>query len=98
MAAGRNKRRPERVAPSASVNVKFPSSSENTEMSASAPSRNVPSSLSLPNTRDGLDVTRWDHPEGVWTLPPSLALGKAKRAKYIGIGESDRLTLKFVKP
>jgi len=39
-----------------------------------------------------------DHPEGVWTLPPSLALGKEESAKYIAIGESDRMTLKFVKP
>jgi predicted methyltransferase len=39
-----------------------------------------------------------DHPEGVWTLPPGLALGKDESAKYIAIGESDRMTLKFVKP
>lgn len=39
-----------------------------------------------------------DHPEGVWTLPPSLALGDTDRDKYIAIGESDRMTLKFVKP
>ncbi|MEX2125789.1 MAG: hypothetical protein WD795_18010 [Woeseia sp.] len=39
-----------------------------------------------------------DHPEGVWTLPPSLALGEQDRDKYQAIGESDRLTLKFVKP
>jgi len=39
-----------------------------------------------------------DHPEGVWTLPPGLALGKEKSAKYLAIGESDRMTLKFVKP
>jgi predicted methyltransferase len=39
-----------------------------------------------------------DHPEGVWTLPPGLALGKDESAKYIEIGESDRMTLKFVKP
>ncbi|HEX9851549.1 MAG TPA: methyltransferase [Woeseiaceae bacterium] len=39
-----------------------------------------------------------DHPEGVWTLPPSLALGDADREKYLAIGESDRLTLKFIKP
>ncbi|WP_057830192.1 class I SAM-dependent methyltransferase [Colwellia sp. TT2012] len=34
----------------------------------------------------------------VWTLPPSLALGEKDRAKYLAIGESDRMTLKFVKP
>jgi predicted methyltransferase len=43
-----------------------------------------------------LDTT--DHPEGVWTLPPSLALGEANRDKYLAIGESDRMTLKFIKP
>ncbi len=39
-----------------------------------------------------------DHSKGVWTLPPSLRLGDQNRAKYITIGESDRMTLKFVKP
>ena len=39
-----------------------------------------------------------DHPEGVWTLPPSLRLGDQDRAKYEAIGESDRMTLRFVKP
>ena len=39
-----------------------------------------------------------DHPEGVWTLPPDLALGERDRNKYLAIGESDRFTLKFVKP
>jgi predicted methyltransferase len=39
-----------------------------------------------------------DHPEGVWTLPPTLELGDKDRAKYLAIGESDRMTLKFVKP
>ena len=39
-----------------------------------------------------------DHPQGVWTLPPDLALGEQERAKYLGIGESDRFTLKFAKP
>jgi predicted methyltransferase len=38
-----------------------------------------------------------DYPEGVWTLPPSLELGDKDRAKYMAIGESDRMTLKFVK-
>ena len=36
--------------------------------------------------------------EGVWTLPPTFALGEKDRAKYAAIGESDRMTLKFVKP
>jgi predicted methyltransferase len=39
-----------------------------------------------------------DHPRGVWTLPPSFALGEEDREKYVAIGESDRLTIKFVKP
>jgi predicted methyltransferase len=39
-----------------------------------------------------------EHPEGVWTLPPTLALGDKDREKYLEIGESDRMTLKFVKP
>lgn len=39
-----------------------------------------------------------DHPEGVWTLPPTYALKDKDRAKYQAIGESDRMTLKFVKP
>jgi predicted methyltransferase len=39
-----------------------------------------------------------DHPEGVWTLPPSLDLGDQDRDRYLAIGESDRMTLKFVKP
>ena len=39
-----------------------------------------------------------DWPDGVWTLPPSYRLGEKDRAKYAGIGESDRMTLKFVKP
>lgn len=39
-----------------------------------------------------------DHPRGVWTLPPTLRLGDEDREKYTAIGESDRFTLKFVKP
>jgi predicted methyltransferase len=38
-----------------------------------------------------------DYPEGVWTLPPTLRLGDKDREKYQAIGESDRMTLKFVK-
>ncbi|HZC47004.1 MAG TPA: methyltransferase domain-containing protein [Candidatus Acidoferrum sp.] len=37
-----------------------------------------------------------DHP--VWNLPPTLRAGEKDRAKYLAIGESDRMTLKFVKP
>ena len=39
-----------------------------------------------------------DWPNGVWTLPPSLALKDQDRQRYLDIGESDRMTLKFVKP
>lgn len=39
-----------------------------------------------------------DHPNGVWTLPPSNNHPEADRAKYQAIGESDRMTLRFVKP
>ena len=39
-----------------------------------------------------------DHPKGVWTLPPTLRLGEVDRDRYLAIGESDRMTLKFVKP
>jgi predicted methyltransferase len=45
------------------------------------------------NPKDGSD-----HPEGVWTLPPTLRLGDQDREKYLAIGESDRMTLRFVKP
>jgi len=37
------------------------------------------------------------HPKGVWTLPPTLRLGDTDKAKYLAIGESDRMTLKFAK-
>ena len=39
-----------------------------------------------------------DHEGGVWALPPTLRNGDKDRAKYTAIGESDRMTLKFVKP
>ena len=39
-----------------------------------------------------------DHPNGVWTLPPSNDHPEADRAKYQAIGESDRMTLRFIKP
>ena len=38
------------------------------------------------------------HPKGVWTLPPTLRLGDEDKEKYLAIGESDRMTLKFIKP
>ena len=39
-----------------------------------------------------------DYPKGVWTLPPTLALGDKGKTGYLAIGESDRMTLRFVKP
>jgi predicted methyltransferase len=45
------------------------------------------------NTKDSKD-----YPEGVWTLPPTLKLKDKDRKKYLDIGESDRMTIKFIKP
>ncbi len=39
-----------------------------------------------------------DYPQGVWTLPPVYRLGDKDKDVYAAIGESDRFTLKFVKP
>lgn len=39
-----------------------------------------------------------DHENGVWALPPVLANKEKDKARYQAIGESDRMTLKFVKP
>lgn len=39
-----------------------------------------------------------DWPKGVWTLPPSLSQKDVDKDKYLAIGESDRMTLKFRKP
>ena len=39
-----------------------------------------------------------DHPGGVWALPPAYANKDQDRASYTAIGESDRMTLRFVKP
>ena len=41
------------------------------------------------------DTTDW--PKGVWTLPPTLALGDVDRAKYVAVGEADNFVLKFRK-
>lgn len=38
------------------------------------------------------------HPGGVWALPPTLRHGDKDRRKYESIGESDKMTLKFIKP
>ena len=42
------------------------------------------------------DTADWER--GVWTLPPVLTEGELDRDKYLAIGESDRMTMKFVKP
>ena len=39
-----------------------------------------------------------DHPNGVWTLPPTNRHDAEEAQKYRAIGESDRMTLRFVKP
>ena len=39
-----------------------------------------------------------DYEQGVWTLLPTYRLGDKDKDKYAAIGESDRFTLKFVKP
>jgi len=39
-----------------------------------------------------------DWPKGVWTLPPTFALGEQDRATYAAIGEADNFVLKFQKP
>ncbi len=44
------------------------------------------------NTKD-----KASYAKGVWTLPPVLALKDKDKEKYIAIGESDRMTLKFAK-
>lgn len=53
----------------------------------------IGSSEILANPKDTKD---W--PKGVWTLPPTLALGEQDRAKYQSIGEADNFVLKFQKP
>jgi predicted methyltransferase len=42
------------------------------------------------------DTANW--PKGVWTLPPTFAVGDQDRAKYAAIGEADNFVLKFRKP
>jgi predicted methyltransferase len=38
-----------------------------------------------------------DHAKGVWSLPPTLRGGELDRARYLAVGESDRMTLRFIK-
>ncbi len=42
------------------------------------------------------DTTK--HPNGVWSLPPTLRGAENQLTKFQAIGESDRMTLKFIKP
>jgi predicted methyltransferase len=42
------------------------------------------------------DTKIW--PKGVWTLPPTFALGDVDHAKYAAVGEADNFILKFRKP
>ncbi len=39
-----------------------------------------------------------NHPNGVWTLPPGNNHDAEDRQMYQAIGESDRMTLRFIKP
>jgi len=39
-----------------------------------------------------------DYSEGVWALPPTLRGGDVDRDRYLAIGESDRMTLRFRRP
>jgi predicted methyltransferase len=50
--------------------------------------------------RSGINANPKDtknYPRGVYALPPTLAMGSLDREKYLAIGESDRMTLKFIK-
>ena len=38
-----------------------------------------------------------DHEHGVWSLPPSLRGGEEDAERYLEIGESDRMTLRFTR-
>ena len=63
------------------------------ELAESAGFRRVAASEINANPKDTKD-----YPKGVWALPPSYAAGNTDRSKYAAIGESDRMTLKFIKP
>ncbi|HEY0112049.1 MAG TPA: methyltransferase [Allosphingosinicella sp.] len=39
-----------------------------------------------------------DHPNGVWSLPPTYRGKDVDRERFAAIGESDRMTLKFIRP
>lgn len=53
------------------------------------------------DARSGINANPRDlknYPRGVYSLPPVLAMGEKNKEMYLEIGESDRMTLKFVKP
>ena len=64
-----------------------------TRLAQSVGFRPVASSEVNANPKDSAN-----HPKGVWALPPSYANKDTDRARFEAIGESDRFTLKFVKP
>lgn len=63
------------------------------ELAQKAGFKLVTRSETLANAKD---TKNW--PQGVWTLPPTLALGDQDRDKYLAIGEADNSLLKFQKP
>lgn len=63
------------------------------QMAGAAGFRFVASSEVNANPKDNRN-----HRKGVWTLPPTLRLKGQDRQKYLAIGESDRMTLMFMKP
>ena len=71
----------------------YVSTEDVTQLATAAGFKLVASSEINANPRDTKDYAK-----GVWTLPPTYALGATDRAKYAAIGESDRMTLRFVKP
>lgn len=38
-----------------------------------------------------------DHPNGVWSLPPTLRGGEVDQARFLAIGESDRFTHRYIR-
>ncbi len=63
------------------------------EVAAAAGFEFVESSEINANPKDSTD-----YPEGVWSLPPTYQMGDVDRSRFTAIGESDRMTLKFIKP
>ncbi len=63
------------------------------EVAAAAGFEFVSSSEINANPKDSTD-----YPEGVWSLPPTYQMGDVDRDRFTAIGESDRMTLKFIKP